>query len=130
MLTEEKIQKLLDDLRFGKYDTPNYSLECRAVKDCGSLCLKDLKNKTELFIRFYKSSKYTLRTIVIFGQFYHWKKHKRKPAQVEVFFANNLPCEIITISDELCNSLHTFAKEQLEKDKLLAKNNVETTFNL
>ena len=41
MLTEEKLQNLLDDLRLGKYDTDRYKISSNR-----HLVIKDLQNNT------------------------------------------------------------------------------------
>ena len=131
MLTEEKIQKLLDDLRFGAYDTCDYTVSCSIAHNCGLLTLKDLKKKVCLHIRFYGPDKFIFVTKTIFGIPFTVKKNKPQKATAQWVGDNSWnSTEEIEISNDLYDSLYKFAAEQTEKSKLLDITNIETAFDL
>lgn len=121
MLTDENIKTLIDDLRFGKYDTPNYELTCKVSDDCGYLELTD--KKQNLSIRFR-----------VFGGYIHKNDpfgfSKQWVEPVLEIYSNHGSVTTYSISKGFYKSVYAFIAEQVEKDKLLEQTNIKVAFNL
>ena len=130
MITEEKLQNLLDDLRLGKYDADRYKISSN-----GHLVIKDLQNNTKLTVWVYSY------TTEYWNEFWNWNKHSKiwkifhkEPVlenYTEEYFGtssiNNSP---IKISYALYDSFETYRKELREKDKLIERSNIQSSFDL
>jgi len=130
MLTEEKLQNFLDDLRLGKYDNEKYELKAYGAPDCVALNLKDISNNIELYLNLYQSKPYKIKEHGFLGLYWATKKKQFVPARAIISYCIPAKSKSIDISDELYNSFATYLLEQKEKIKLVEDSNREATFGL
>lgn len=131
MLTEEKLQNFLDDLRLGKYDNDRYKI----TTTYDSLHIEDLQNDTKISITtFITAPSY-------FPAYNAWNDHNKiwKLFHKEPIY-DNYPKQYtavmytfekeVPISKQLYDSFLTYCKELQEKDRLVQRSNVESSFGL
>ena len=133
---QEKIQKLLDDLRLGSYDSMRYKFE--VVYD--EFILKDLDSKVNLCLRLYYTNVPTAeyeRRINKYLSIPMWKKKIFRIAfpesteqDVTKVYYVDIDGKTCKISENLYNSFNIFIEEQGEKDKLIKSANRESAFGL
>ena len=130
MLTEEKLQNFLNDLRFGKYDNENYKLEAYGAPDCVSLTLKNTSNDVTLYLNLYQSKPYKYTYHRLFG--FYWETKKKEYVSAHAVIKYSIPTKetSINISDKLYDSFAAYILEQKEKIKLVEDSNREATFGL
>jgi len=131
MLTEEKLQNFLDDLRLGKYDNERYEI----TTGYEAICIKDLHNNTNTWICVgKKSSKKYLDADR------KWRKSKIKKFFCKAPNFEDYPFIYIAIvegleeeceiSESLYKSFISYISELTEKDKLVKRSNIESSFGL
>lgn len=131
MLTEEKLQNFLDDLRLGKYDDEKYKI----FSTNRHLVIKDLQNDTTLTVWVY------LDTTEYWNEFWDWDKHSKiwkifhkKPVVEsytgEYFCTSSINNSPVKISRSLYDSFEAYRKELQEKDKLIERSNIQSSFGL
>ena len=119
MLTEEKIQKFIDDLRVGKYDNERYEISPNGY-------IKDTKTDIEICIDWYTEA-YEWKQVG-FWIFKRWKSFKYKEPKYFINIDNtDYPVEV---TEELYNSVISYFRELGEKDKLLRRLNIKESFGL
>ena len=124
MITEEKIQELLDNLRTGVYDTPKHEIECH-TRNTGLKEIEIRNNETRLYITI---SLYNYK----FKRFL-WKLFRKKVhSYALICMTNGITCvdEEILISNKLYESFVAYINERIEQDKLIIRSNVESDFKL
>lgn len=118
MITEEKLQNFLDDLRIGKYDSINYKIECTY----NSLKITDISKDVFVSINVIDGWDYDYKVNL-------FRKEKRSiPPRVNIY--GEYYNDSFNISDETLYSLKTYINEQREKDKLIDRANIESAFGL
>ena len=120
MITKEKLQNFLDDLRIGKYDNLNYKIRNYLHFSGGTLWITDVSKDIKMRLAISKVDEYDhkgLKSVKI-GEHY------------EAFIESEQFEETIYITKELFESFHTYMKEVHEQDKLIARTNIEAAFGL
>lgn len=130
MLTEEKLQNFLDDLRLGKYDTDQYKIFSN-----GHLVIKDLQNDTTLTVWVYSYTTEYWNKIVDWNKHGKiWKIFHKEPVlenyTEEYFCTSSINNNPVKISYFLYDSFETYRKELQEKDKLVERSNIQSSFGL
>lgn len=124
MMTEEKIQELLDNLRTGVYDTPKHEIECHTW-NTGSKEIEIRNNETHLYTTISLHNCKFKRFL--------WKLFRKKVhSYASIRMTNGITCvnEEILISNELYESFVAYINERIEQDKLIIRSNVESDFKL
>ena len=131
MLTEEKLQNFLNDLRIGKYDNERYEI----TLSLNTINIKDRDTNTKTFIGVYsKSEKWYEDYNIWNNRCKLWKWMFKEPEYdnypLTYFAFVNSPNDICIISKSLYESFETYRKELIEKDKLVQWSNIESSFGL
>ena len=139
MITEEKLQKLIDDLRTGVYDTDRYKIEVYTGcmyhdSDCE---FQITDNQTGTYIDVYCwEYEQALETVVekpkckLFStkSEVHTVKTK-KTFEIRIsgpyFFE-----EVQDVSKKLFKSFMSFVAERLQQEELISRSNIESSFGL
>lgn len=120
MITKEKLQNFLDDLRIGKYDNLNYRIKNYLFSNGGSFYITDISKDIDLRVAIYKIEEYDHKSF----------KSIKTGEHYELCIESGEFKEIIYVSEELYNSFYTYMKELHEQDKLVARANIEEAFGL
>ena len=116
MLTEEKLQKFIDALRSGQYDSDRYEIERTYVKD--------LQTNTCVFIGFYKED-----SIYVKKKFYIFHEYKEIKLKEPKYFIN-INYSSIEVSKDLYKSYKDYFTEIEQKAELVQRINCEKYFDL
>lgn len=129
MITAEKLQQFLDDLRLGKYDSTNYIVSCYG----STISIKDISKNVELNVSARKtiSKQYDVAYKNYRKKSKIWRKFHKEPKweDYEIYIVETVD-NYAEISKSLYTSFMTFVKEQQEKDKLVQRANIESAFDL
>ena len=120
MITEEKLQQFLDDLRIGKYDSLNYKIKNYIHFSGGTIWITDISKDVHIRLVISTIDEYDhkgLKSVKI-GEHY------------EAFIESGPFEEVICITKELFESFHAYIKELHEQDKLIIRSNIEAAFGL
>ena len=116
MLTIEKLQSFIDDLRLGKYDNERYEIT--------TTCVRDLETKTDVYVYWYKRDhEYIEKKYYIFNK-YKWIKLNHPKYFISI---NNVELEV---SEKLYDSYNSYFTEISHKIGLIQRLNTETYFGL
>lgn len=115
MLTEEKLQNFLDDLRLGKYDSERYNIT--------NWSIIDKQNKSELVFFLHKEIDAYKKNIFGIYKLVTLKTPK-------YYIGINNREDDIEVSEELYNSFMSYFTEIEEKDKLAERLNITESFGL
>jgi len=115
MITEEKLQKFIDDLRVGKYDSEKYDVKNYQILD----------KKTGARIIFYLRKEVSKWVQTKFLKL--WKVIKFDTPKYYIGINEEPDVEV---SEELYNSFYSFFTELEEKDKLIERLNIKESFGL
>ena len=118
MITEEKLQNFLDDLRIGKYDSINYKIECTY----NSLKITDINRDVFVSINVIDGWNHDYKVNL-------FRKERRSiPPRVNIYGEHYSTS--VNISDKMLYSLKTYINEQRAKDELIDRANIESAFGL
>lgn len=129
MLTEEKLQNFLDDLRLGKYDDEKYKIVPHS-KNMLSVEKLDSEIKITVSVDCIIDPQYCT-------DFYKWAdtnifKRGKKPVYDDYDKVYSCCCngESVKISKDLYDSFCSYCTELLEKDRMILRINAEDAFGL
>lgn len=137
MITEEKLQTFLDDLRIGKYDNFNYHIAYRY----GGLLFKDIGKNVSFELQTHSvripilTQKSGLSKLLpTRGKKYEQTKTKFYIKVLSIIDTNTLTYlpyyQDIQVSEDLFKSWNLYISEQREKEILIFKSNLESSFGL
>lgn len=121
MLTEEKLQKFIDDLRLGKYDIERYHIGYDGI-------ITDKQNDTTIIVRYFKKESEFVQMKGIKGFF---RKYKYQTIQLEKpEYIVYIDDEFLSVSQSLYQSFKSYFDEIQEKDRLVRRLNIKESFGL